>query len=100
MNGPKTKPEAPPPKILQRDIRTVEGKIRLNKPLNDFRKTAQAIKTLQQPEDKQNADPEQYATDKAAEATECTTRKVSGKTMDGAKKTSKKGMRKFVSIIS
>ena len=79
MNEPKTKPQAPPPKILQRSIRTVEGKVSLNKSLNDFRKTAQTIKTLQQPEDNQNANPEQYATDKAAEASGRATHKVSKK---------------------
>jgi hypothetical protein len=95
MNEPKTKPQAPPPKILQRSIRTMEGKVSLNKSLNDFRKTGQVIKTLQQPESKQYISPEQYATEKSAEIGGRTTRQVSGKTMDGAKKVAKKGYEKI-----
>lgn len=87
MKEPRTKPEAPLPKVLQRSVRTVKGKISLNKSLDNFRKTSHAVKMLQQPEDKQqHTSPEQYATEKTIEAGGRVTRQVSGKTASVAKK--------------
>jgi hypothetical protein len=96
MKEPKTRPQASPPKILQRSIRTIEGKTALNKSLNNFNKTSQAIKTLQQPSDSpQHDNPEQYATDKATEAGGRVTREASGKTAGAAKKAARKGYEKI-----
>ncbi len=96
MKEPRTKPEAPLPKVLQRSVRTMKGNISLNKSLNNFRKTSQAVKMLQPPEDKQqNASPEQYATEKTTDAGGRITREVSGKTAGAAKKVAKKSYEKI-----
>lgn len=96
MKEPKTKPEAPLPKVLQKSVRTIKGNISLNKSLDNFGKTTRAVKMLQQPEGKQqHASPEQYATEKTTEAGERITRQVSGKTTSAAKKVAKKGYEKI-----
>jgi cell wall-associated NlpC family hydrolase len=96
MKEPKTRPQASPPKILKRSIRTVKGKIALNKSLNNFNKTSRTIKALQQPSNSpQHDNPEQYATEKATQAGGRVTRETSGKTAGAAKKAAKKGYEKI-----
>jgi cell wall-associated NlpC family hydrolase len=96
MKEPKTRPQASEPKILKRSIRTVKGKIALNKSLNNFNKTSRTVKTLQQTADSpQHDNPEQYATAKATKAGGRVTREASGKTAGAAKKAAKKGYEKI-----
>lgn len=97
MKEQKTKPETPLPKVLQRSVRTMKGKISLNKSLDNFRKTSHTIRMLQQPKDKQqHASPEQYATEKTIEAGEHVTRQISGKTVDVAKIVAQKTFNKAI----
>ena len=96
MKEPRTKPEAPLPKVLHRSVRTMKGKISLSTSLDNFNKTNHAVKTLNQPEDKQQyVSPEQYATEKTTKAGGYVTRQVSNKTAGVAKKAAKKGYEKI-----
>lgn len=95
MEQPKTKPQAPSPKILQRSIRTLKGQVSLDKSLERFNKTKRAVRDIQQPEPGQKDSAEQYATEKSTELSERTARKISGKTLSGTKKLARFGYRKL-----
>lgn len=96
MKEPRTKPEAPLPKVLHRSVRTMKGKISLSTSLDNLNRTNHAVKTLKRPEDKQQlASPEQYATEKTTEASGRVTRQVSNITSGVAKKAVKKGYEKI-----
>lgn len=96
MRGPKTKPQVPPPKILQRSVRTLKGQISLKKSMNNFRKTKQVIKRINESDytQPQHNSPEQYATERSTELGGRVAHKIGGEAASAAKKGAKKGYEK------
>lgn len=98
MHEPKTRPDTPPPKTLERSIRTTKGvKTSLNKSVDNIRKVSKANKTLQKhmPDNQQYDKPENYATINITEKGEHVACKVGRKAAEEVKKVGKKGYKKI-----
>lgn len=98
MKHPKTKPKAPPPKILERTIRTTKGiKAKLDitvdtghivdKTKNEFNKHI--------PENQTHSRPEEYATDNITEKSEYAVRKLGARTAEETRKITDKSYEKI-----
>ena len=98
MKGPKTKPDAPPPKTLVQSIRTAKGvKTSISKSADNIHKVNKANNALQKhmPDDQRYDKSEDYATEQVIEKGGYVTRKAGSKMAEGAKKAAKKGYEKI-----
>lgn len=97
MEKPKVKPTAPPPKKLERTVRTVKGvKSSVEKTSKGVHKARTANHKLKKhmPDDDKYHRPEEYMTDKVTEKTEYAVRKAGGKVGRETNNLIRKGVRK------
>lgn len=98
MKEPKIKPKAPPPKTLDRSIRTSKGvRTGLSKTVDGIHIINKSNNALQkQIPDSQGIDkPETYAANNVAEKGEYAARKIGGKTAETTKKAVNKEFEKI-----
>jgi len=97
MEKPKVKPTAPPPKTLERTVRTMKGvKSSVEKTSKGVHKAGTANRKMKEhmPGDDKYHRPEEYMTDKITEKTEYAVRKAGGKVGKEANDLVRKGVRK------